>query len=803
MLSQRKGGIPGGRPGGSTILPSTLSSAGPAVSTGRGFSLVTLVAILALFTSANWYITTQLSPSSLGFPDACDCEALLGKPLVLDEGKYKEMNGAVNLPAGGDEEEDSAGSNLRRRRSKKTRERAKEEEEVEEEENAEEEGNDDADGGSTEEEEGEDVAAPKEQPTEVQPNVKPEEPAKKADDALKAADPAAQPQAQAQTQTQPPPPTEAVAFNGRPIIQEPTLSDLLGKDTLGGIEEPLPFPSKMPLPEPGSPEHAKQLAVWAPPSPATFGKPLPKTADGKVDLTKRRRLFFTISPGHSGTMFLARALKCGVNVTAEHEEDPATVGFPAILRRGLKATYQARQAEKLSAFLEWVEGTVEQGAAAYADISHMMIKSWGDVVFDWLLSTEENRQRFEINVIILRRWLPHVLRSFLLVDVWKPDSMLSYNGGEYTVHHRNFALLPPIKPYNEEDSVDLVLGYLVDGKLQVERFKKKYEKYTYNSPFLSSSGAEDAANSGEGGVTKCLRFYDVRAEDLFSKNGVKRFLKAVGLQGIPQKLAVIANARPVNQHVSWKAPELIYNVSSQVWIARAQLFLERYREKGIALPPMPSLINMVPCKSLGITRQQVLQANRLEIDLAMQQYKDQSKRPPTVSPTYGLKDHLARPDYPGRRVIEDQLLGPDILGSGFSGLPDWSSSSGSEPAVTGKTATSQIVVVPSSYIGNYASTVGSVLLEEAEGANIDNDDTTMCPEPYKRYTKEEALKIIADAGPLPKNRLPVSAAVWETNRAVEVDIFNRKKDYLDLNEEFMGRVREQQQKAKEGVKNYV
>lgn len=135
----------------------------------------------------------------------------------------------------------------------------------------------------------------------------------------------------------------------------------------------------------------------------------------------KKRLFFVISTGHTGTMFLVRALRCGLNVTANHEQAPAIVQFPSILRRGLKATYAKRQAEKLQAFVEWVDKT---GDFPYAEISHMMTKSWADVALDWLLRDE----RYEINFIILRRHLIYVLRSMLLVDVWRPDSMLMYNG---------------------------------------------------------------------------------------------------------------------------------------------------------------------------------------------------------------------------------------------------------------------------------------------------------------------------------------------------------------------------------------
>ena len=149
-------------------------------------------------------------------------------------------------------------------------------------------------------------------------------------------------------------------------------------------------------------------------------------------------------------MFLAHALESGVNTTSDHEIKPSMVFFPSVLRHGLAATYKLRQREKLSAYAAWVEAT---GDKAFADISHMFIKSWADVALDWLLDDP----RYDVHIIVLRRWLPLVLRSYLAADVWRTDSWMNYIG-EYSVHHDKFALLPAIRPYNEEDSVDLILG---------------------------------------------------------------------------------------------------------------------------------------------------------------------------------------------------------------------------------------------------------------------------------------------------------------------------------------------------------
>jgi hypothetical protein len=431
----------------------------------------------------------------------------------------------------------------------------------------------------------------------------------------------------------------------------------------------------------------------------------------------KKRLFFTVSTGHSGTMFLARAFKCGVNVTAEHEQKPSVVGFPSILRRGLKATYKARQAEKLAAFVEWVDKTGDQ---PYADISHMTVKSWADVALDWLLQDE----RYEVNFIVLRRWLPHVVRSFLLVDVWRPDTVLLYNGGEYTTHHRNFALLPPLEAYNHEDSVNLVLGYVVDMELQLARFKAQYPS---------------------------IRFYETRSEDLFYRNGVRRFLRAVGLEGNERMLASIATARPVNQHVSWRAPEML-NITESVFLARASRFLAAYRAAGIPLPPMPALVNLKPCASLGITPAQAQQVNGfIETDAATESFKHRGEA--ANKGEAEVWGPLARTYY--------KWLGSDVLGTiGVS-----AAQAVANPDIP--TGDEDIPILPAHLIGNEAGALGSALLVPG------GDPDMMCGVPYRQWTPEEIAAATFNVT-IPHNREPVSDAIWEENRVREEKILARK-----------------------------
>jgi len=85
-------------------------------------------------------------------------------------------------------------------------------------------------------------------------------------------------------------------------------------------------------------------------------------------------------------MYLARMFRCTLDVLPEHEAKPTIVGFPELLRLGANATYEARRAAKVPALYAELNRTV---GFHYADISHMFIKSWGDVVLDELLQYPE------------------------------------------------------------------------------------------------------------------------------------------------------------------------------------------------------------------------------------------------------------------------------------------------------------------------------------------------------------------------------------------------------------------------------
>lgn len=303
-------------------------------------------------------------------------------------------------------------------------------------------------------------------------------------------------------------------------------------------------------------QHEQQQAVPLPPT-TTLGAGKPK------------RVYFTFTAGHSGEAFLAELLKVSRDMVVDREAPPSLVDFASQLYLGRKGTAEYRRQAKVPA----VEARVESsGAYHYGDVNHMFAKSHADVVLEHF-GGAGMREAYEVHVIILRRWLPETLQYWLLEEVWDPSAMDQYVGGEYTLHHAPFALLSPPggKSYTEEDSISLIMGYLVDMEAQFAALKDAFPWVTY---------------------------HEFRYEDLAAPGGTRRTLAALDLP-ITDPLDVARfEGTAVNDPLSWKDPEL-KAIPASVFKGAAEAWLGEAKAAGMVLPPLPHMARVVPCGELG------------------------------------------------------------------------------------------------------------------------------------------------------------------------------------------------------------
>lgn len=182
---------------------------------------------------------------------------------------------------------------------------------------------------------------------------------------------------------------------------------------------------------------------------------------------ERKSLVLTATTAHTGTSYLTALLETADGIEAVHEDDPSLVSFPAVMRHGRAATLAFRTGVKIPPIYRRL---ASPGPPAFADVSHLFLKSWADAGLHCLARD----QRVSVSIVALRRYLPDLVRSLMTDVVWAAPSLNGFCGSEYTVHHTNVAALPPLKAYEEEDVVDLVIGHILDIEVQLAALRAVY-----------------------------------------------------------------------------------------------------------------------------------------------------------------------------------------------------------------------------------------------------------------------------------------------------------------------------------------
>lgn len=176
-----------------------------------------------------------------------------------------------------------------------------------------------------------------------------------------------------------------------------------------------------------------------------------------------RRLIFCITSGRSGSQYLAELFRTARRVQSFHEAPPTMSGEPLRLVNALpfEASREARRI-KPEAIADLLRRMPPEDI--YAETNHMFIKTFFDVVL----------ARFpNVDVVILRRGLPHVLKSFIEMGYYSPlnpgalDWMSSPNAAT--------AALPAIAPDEALDQYDASIAYLLDIEARAQRFIREYQ----------------------------------------------------------------------------------------------------------------------------------------------------------------------------------------------------------------------------------------------------------------------------------------------------------------------------------------
>lgn len=260
-----------------------------------------------------------------------------------------------------------------------------------------------------------------------------------------------------------------------------------------------------------------------------------------------RRLIFCINSGRAGSQYLAQLFKTAHDVQSFHEASPKMMGEPLRMINALplEATREARRI-KVSAIADSLRKM--RPHEIYAETNHMFIKTFFDVV----LAEFSN-----VDVVILRRSLPYVLKSFIELGYYSPlnpvapDWMSSPNAAT--------AALRPVAPDDQLDQYDAAIAYLLDIEARAQRFIRDYP---------------------------LVRIHEARLEQLLDREGVAAFLTRLNL--VPTELTWGFVGQRINDRLHRKSH---FNNPTTLDECRRRLnaYVDRAEKAGIVVPRTAAL----------------------------------------------------------------------------------------------------------------------------------------------------------------------------------------------------------------------
>jgi hypothetical protein len=260
---------------------------------------------------------------------------------------------------------------------------------------------------------------------------------------------------------------------------------------------------------------------------------------------KSTRLVFSINSGRSGSNFLANLLATCENTVSFHEPPPAMTHDIVQLVNELPYSRTYHQRKFKVKFLRKAIASLPPNAV-YCETSHMFIKTFHDVVVPAFPGM--------IDVILLRRHLPSVLKSFLELEYFSPRNPISYQW--MTSPNAATAAAVPLAQDSELDQVDIIIAYLVDIEARAERFQRQF-------PFV--------------------RIHETRVELLNEASVAKKLLDNLDLKPRYELSSLIADLN-TNTRSPTKAKRGV-KVDLGYCCSRVQDYIERADQKGIRIPP--------------------------------------------------------------------------------------------------------------------------------------------------------------------------------------------------------------------------
>jgi hypothetical protein len=260
-----------------------------------------------------------------------------------------------------------------------------------------------------------------------------------------------------------------------------------------------------------------------------------------------RRLIFSINSGRAGSKYLAQLLGTAAGVESFHEAEPKMSGdYIAMINAAPLVESREKRRIKSAAIAEVLRRSAPD--IVYVETNHAFIKTFYDVVLEDFLNVE---------VIILRRDLALVLKSFIELGYFSPRNPLAYSW--MSSPSAATAALPALAPDSALDQFDLCIAYLLDIEARAERFQNEYPE---------------------------VRRHEARLEDLNEIGRLQDFFQPLGL------VATAATKDLCGRAINERQPRkqaIANSTTLEECRRRLQDYIERAKARGIQVPASAAL----------------------------------------------------------------------------------------------------------------------------------------------------------------------------------------------------------------------
>lgn len=261
-----------------------------------------------------------------------------------------------------------------------------------------------------------------------------------------------------------------------------------------------------------------------------------------------QRLIFCINSGRSGSEYLAHLLDTAAHTDGVHEHRPSMHGYylEPTLHAPMADSFEFRR-DKERAIRDHMRERPD--GHVYAETNHMFIKTFYDVVMECLSPD------FDVRVVLLRRELPSVLRSFVSLGLFTEtcEDTPKWMPGTQTY---NAVFKPPVSD-GPPDQIDRILGYLIDTEARAQKFIATYPA----CPVIEAN-----------------------LEDVITEAGAFSLFAALELKATDATRAMVG--AKVNAREARKA-EIGVSITLDECRARIASYLERCRQQGVVVPALP------------------------------------------------------------------------------------------------------------------------------------------------------------------------------------------------------------------------